>query len=472
MHRLSGMDQGFLALELPVQPMHNMLLTILRTGPSEDSDTSPLTLDDLRQHVAARLDGLPWFRWRLVEVPFDLYHPVLIEDPGFILEDHLYQVTLPKPGGRDELDRFCAQQAGQHLDRSRPLWEMTLVDGLADGRQAILFKNHHCMSDGRAALFWWSQLFSESPAEEIDAWRPEPVPGRMRLLRDAMRDYRRALRGFPRFARKASRDASTAKKRRAELDVRVPEAWVDAPPGPLNNGFTVQRGYARAQLSMDDVNAIRRVGGASVNDVVLTVVSEALRRYLCRRGGLPERSLVAGVIVGIEPPDAPPRLWGNRLTSMTTSLCTDIDDLWDRMRQIHDVTAASRELLDLSGRSVIADGLQIVPPWFAKFVVRQGHRHRVRHPERIGTNVVVSHFRGFSSPATAPALVEEAYFSGPPNGGVGVNISMWSYTDRLMITVATFMDSMDTPQELAEAIEAAMGDLGRRAQRENPSGTV
>ena len=134
MRRLSGMDAGFLNLESPLQPMHTMALAILQPARGAGGMPIPVRMDDLRRHMASRLDELPQFRARLQWVPLGLNHPVLIEDPEFDLDRHLGQATLPAPGGPDELDRFYASLAERPLDRRHPLWRLTVVDGLDGGQ--------------------------------------------------------------------------------------------------------------------------------------------------------------------------------------------------------------------------------------------------------------------------------------------------------------------------------------------------
>src|SRR5918912_2056228 len=154
--RLSGLDAGFLSLETSEQPMQITVLGLLcaRTGGS-------LTLEDLHRHLAARLDQLPALRWRVVPVPLGVAHPVVVEDTRFDLREHLCHAVLPEPGGPEELNAVCAQLVSQCLDRSRPLWRATLIDGLAGGRQALMLEIHHALMDGIAVRTTLARIFSE-----------------------------------------------------------------------------------------------------------------------------------------------------------------------------------------------------------------------------------------------------------------------------------------------------------------------
>jgi len=241
----------------------------------------------------------------------------------------------------------------------------------------------------------------------------------------------------------------------------------------LNNTSSNHRGYARAELSLDDVKRVKNVAGVTVNDVVLAVVSEALRRYLDARHALPERPLVAAVIVGVESADSPARRSGNKISSLTTSLCTDVDDIWERLLRIHEVTAAAKGLFEALGPTIVTDGLEFVPPWVAKLALRRFGRSRAKNPERVGQNVTVSNYPGFPSTLSfGRFVVEDAYVSGPPNGSVGVNVSIWSYGDRLMVTTVAFCDAMDAPDEFSDHVRAATTDLLARARAEQGRAAV
>jgi diacylglycerol O-acyltransferase len=134
-------------------------------------------------------------------------------------------------------------------------------------------------------------------------------------------------------------------------------------------------------------------------------------------------------------------------------------DTWERLRQIHEVTAAAKRNLHTFGVTFMTEGLDFVPPWLVRRFVHRRFRRRIGHPERVNHNITVSNFKGFETHGTMPAIVEEAYFSGPPNLGVGVNVSVWSYVGQLMIAVTTSMDSMDEPKEFINAIMDSFDEL-------------
>lgn len=460
-HRMSGLDAVFLTLESRQQPMHIMALAVL--GPANSGEApAPLTLENLRRHLACRLDILPAFRVRIRPVPFGLHHPVLVEASDIDLDHHLGSATLPAPGGSQELNRLCASLAGSCLDRRHPLWRLTLVDGLGGDRQALVLEIHHCLLDGTALLTTLSCLFSSAHAPRGDrrCKRHPARQGRCRMVIDAVADQCRTLAVLPALIRKTKRGADAVREASGDSAIAVPRAGADTPPCSLNTGFTAERRYARMSLSLADVKLVKEVAGVTVNDVVLGVVAGALRDYLERRHDLPARPLVANVPVGVEASGDSSRAVGNRLARLVTSLATDVADPWARLQTISTVTRESKRCLDLAGRQVIAEWLEVVPPAIARAAVRRSHRRRRGHPDRLDTNVTISNTRGPTRQWTiGPAVVEEMYLAGPPNSGVGVTFVVWDYASALLVGILAFADSVKDPGELANGLSRSLHEL-------------
>jgi diacylglycerol O-acyltransferase / wax synthase len=182
---MGGEDAGFLELERPGQPMTSMYLVVLGHGGDRPTGErpAPITIGSLRRRLIERLDVLPALRWRLVQVPLRLHHPVLVDDPAFNLDAHMSRAELTAPGGPEELDALCGTLCAAPLDRSRPLWHLTLVDGLAANRQAIVWRFHHSLLDGAASLTTLARFFgSDHEISEIAPapFAPAALPGRGR----------------------------------------------------------------------------------------------------------------------------------------------------------------------------------------------------------------------------------------------------------------------------------------------------
>ena len=467
MRRLTGEDAGFLALELPNQPMHIMLLVILRNGAGTEEEPRQLTLDALRQHVEHLLGELPWMRWRLVRVPLGLYHPVVSEDPEFRVGDHVAEITLSSPADPAVLHRFCASQASQHLDRGHPLWQVILIHGLCDGRQALLFKVHHCLMDGTAARSSFGRFFGQSEAESAASEETSSLaqlPRAPRLTLDAVWDL---LRLLPRLLGMIGRliRAFRIVTRQRSGAVKVPNAGADTPFCSLHVGRTAARTYASTALDLDDLRRVKAAAGVSLNDVLLAVVAGGLVRYLEARNDLPAPPLVASVLVGFDSADAAERRFGNRVSALTTTLATDVKDPWDRLRSIHLTTAEAKRRFEEVGPELVPQCLEFIPPWIAEPAVRGIQRNQARHPDRVDHNVTISNFRGPSSLwSLQGSIAEEAYFSGPPTRVGGINVSAWSYAGKLMVSVLAVAESLVAPKEFVEDLNAALDELVRRAK--------
>jgi diacylglycerol O-acyltransferase len=444
-------------MESPDQAMNTIAVGVFEPG------GEPVTLDDVRRHVEARLDQLPSFRWRIVAVPFGLHQPVAVRDPDFDLDFHLRQVTLD-PG--ESLDDRFARLAERHLDRRHPLWQLTLVHGLPGGGQALILKYHHALADGVAAFTTFSRVFSDAPTDPIPGealpWRPEPIPGRLALIVLAVLDHIRSLLRLLALAARAKRGFDAVKARRASASVAVPDFQGEAPNSALNRAFTAPRAYARAVLPLADVRAAKDAAGVTLNDVVLAAVAGGLRDYLAERGELPEHPLLASVPVSYEAAGAPVRQAGNRFWSFTTSLATDVDDPVERLTAISEVAAEAKAQLATLGEDVMPLVLDHVPP----IVAAPGARALVARlrdagpDDLVDANVLISNIRGPAQPwHLFGREVVDLYIDGPPSNGVGLNVMLWSYGNRLLLGILAFADALQDPAALTRHVEAAFAEL-------------
>jgi WS/DGAT/MGAT family acyltransferase len=470
-HRLSGEDAGFLSMEGPEQPMNTIAVGVLR---GSGGAATTLTRHDVRAHLERRLDELPSFRWRVVPVPLGLHQPVCVRDPDFDLDFHVREETLDDGEALEE--RF-ARLAERHLDRRHPLWQATLLHGLPDGGQALVLKYHHCLADGVAARTTFERVFSDAetppiPGESLP-WRPERIPGALALVVLALLDHLRGLLRIPGLAVRTARGTAAAKARRTQAQVAVPDFSGAAPNTSYNDAFTVGRTYARAAISLDDAKRTKDLvgDGTTLNDVVLAVVAGASRAYLAERGELPTRPLLASVPVSYEPADAPVRQAGNRFWSFTTSLATDVADPVERLRAISATSREARAQLELLGPDLLPAWLDLVPP----AISRPGARALVERLRALGpddlvdANLLISNIRGPAEPWTLlDATVEELWIDGPPSNGVGLNVMLWSYGDRLLLGVLAFADGLRDPMAFAGHVEAAFAELLDAVERAAP----
>lgn len=461
--RLRGLDATFLSLETAAQPMQSIALGILRPG----SDGA-VTVNDLIVRLTIRLHEMPALRWRIVHVPFGLAHPLFVEDLHLDLEQHVSHLALGEPGQLEQLDAACAQLACQHLDPNRAPWHITLIDGLADGRQAMVLRIHHALMDGFALSTTLAQIFSGiqmfpgiPPVPKPSPDQPDSTPGRGRLICGAFAHHAWALARLPRLIARTRRVARAVRRRQAAAAVQIPKAGADTPQSVINQGSAPGRRFARASLSLEMVLAVKEVvSGATVNDVALALIGGALRGYLQTRGALPDRPLLAFVPVGNEKLGGVPRASGNRFSYLTTSLGTDIADPWQRLQRISMITTEAKACLELAGRELLMDWLDLVPPMLVRAMVRRGAGAGRRAGNQVpGHNVVVSNLRG---PSVAwqlgSALMEQMYLA-PPSNGIGVNFALWDYAGSLLFGIMSSAGAVDDTGELASRLSQSLAEF-------------
>ena len=281
--RLTGLEASFLYLEEPSTPMHVLGVFVL--------DRSAGGTDVIADLVRARLELLPRYRQRVVEVPGRLANPVWVDDVDFDLDYHLRRSALPRPGTHQQLLDLVSRLASRPLARSRPMWELYLVDGAEGGRVAVVTKTHPALVDGLGAMEIGQVLLSPDEAEPASVpapWRPRQPPTSLELVRDALEEVaRRPTSVVDRVVRAATDLRVTGARLAGTAGTAlraVQSALVAAPSTPLNAMVGPQRRVATACMSLADVKAVRQAHGGTVHDVLLAVVTGALREWLLSRG--------------------------------------------------------------------------------------------------------------------------------------------------------------------------------------------
>src|SRR5947207_9540816 len=340
MERLSGLDASFLYLESSSNHMHVAATMTFDPSTVEGGYSFEKSKDVIRE----RLHLIPQFRQRLAAVPFNLHHPVWVEDPDFDLDYHVRRIAAPAPGSYHELADIAGDIASRQLDRSRPLWELYIVEGLEHGHIGVVAKMHHSTIDGVSGANTMVHLFDleANPAEEPEGpeREAEHMPSDAELLAYAVRSrLKRPLQVASVIPKAATSVVNVVRERRSS-DTVNPPAPLTAPRTSFNGAITPHRKVAYSIASLSDVKAIKNAFGSTVNDVVLAVVGGGLRRYLERRGGLPEKSLIATVPISVRPPEGEEdtSVGANKVSAMFTSLATDVADPVERLRRIHEVT--------------------------------------------------------------------------------------------------------------------------------------
>ena len=459
MQRLSGADANFLYQETPTALMHTLKIELVRMSAER------ITLESLKAAMQPMLAMVPQLRRRVVFVPFNLHHPVLVDDPNFDVEFHICRAALPAPGGRAEFEEMLAQIASHPLDRDRPLWELWVLTGLEDPTVAVAVqKIHHAMADGMAAMRFLTRVFASAhPSPPTAEWRADPLPSGRRLVWDALVDHvRYDMRNLPAIARgvwRAVRGLSNLQK--------VAEApQMEAIRNPLprtrfNFALTTRRCIAMRQLPLAAVRNAKSALGGSVNDVVLALCASALRRYLEQRGELPPGPLGASVPTTIEEGGSV-RDFGNRVSSIATWLWTNIADPRERYAAIRRSTAAGKQELDVMGKQTYANVMQYVPPFLTIRSRQRQFRTRAADAPgfRILMNLVISNVPGPAERLRGDyGELLDLYSMGVLLEGCGLNITVWSYAGNLNFVLASCKKAMPDLGELADALQPALDEL-------------
>ena len=450
--RLNGVDALMLYSETPEIHMHTLKIGVL-----DVSGVDGFSFEMFRQVAYPRLMALTPLRYQLVDIPMKLHHPMWVQNDDIDLDYHLHLVRVPEPGGRRELDSLIGEIASTPLDRARPLWEMYLVEGLADNRVAIVHKVHHVLADGVASANQMAQAMEPHDAGNVAPPASDDLSRtRGRLLAAAGRDHVGLIRKLPRLVSETAAGVSRVRRRSKERGVHPDLARNFAPPPCfVNHVVTPGRRFATAPLALSDVKETAKHLGVTLNDIVLATVAGALRRLQLRYEGKAESPLLAGVPVSTNP--SRERLAGNEFTYITPSLPVHIDDPLERVRLTALSTGIAKENHQLLGPAVLPAWMSYLPPAMAPGIFRRQAR-RVESASVFNltvSNVPGPRDRGFIE----GGMVTEIYSVGPVAAGSGMNITVWSYVDQLAISVLTDDVTLDDPHEATDAMIDAFVEI-------------
>jgi diacylglycerol O-acyltransferase / wax synthase len=455
--RLNGVDALMLYSETPEIHMHTLKIGVLDVSGVEGGFSFEL----LREVAYPRLMALPPLRFQLVDIPLKLHHPMWVQNADIDLDYHLRQARVPAPGGRRELDQLIGEIASTPLDRSRPLWEMYIAEGLAENRIAIIHKVHHVLADGVASANQMAMALQSQESAHVPAPSPAARPlTRTDLLRAATRDHVGLIRKLPRLVKETATGISRVRRRSKERGAHPDLARNFAPPQCfINHRVTPGRRFATAPLALSDVKETAKHLGVTLNDVVLAMASGALRQLLLRYDGQADAPLIAGVPVSYN--TSPDRLDGNEFTYMTPSLPVHIDDPLQRVELTSMATKIAKENHHLLGPTLLPAWLSYLPPALApRFFRTQARRVESASVMNLTiSNVPGPRERGHIEGAT----VSEIYSVGPVVVGSGLNITVWSYVDQLAISVLTDDVTLVDPHEATDAMIDAFTEIRRAA---------
>ena len=481
MRQLTGLDAMFLAMENDRTPGH---VSSLGVYDPVTMSGRPLDAALIRELVTARTHLLPTFRWRLACVPFALDHPYWVDDGTFDVEYHVRDVALPAPGDQRQLAELVAEMIGRRLDRARPLWEIHVIQGLADGAVAVLTKMHHAAVDGVSGAEVLGVLLDDTATgravqsvPEIAAERFPSEPemlgrGLVGMWHQPLRAVRAAPTVLPHLDEvptmrhvpgvKAIARGSRLIKRLVPFggDGSVLQGSdLVAPQTRFQARVSAHRRVAFGSVSLTDVKTIKNTFGCTVNDVVLAMCAAGLRRWLDERGELPTQPLVGAIPVSVRTPEQV-GTFGNRVSVMIAELPTQLADPAQRLRRVNETMRAAKQRHHALPASLMLDANHLIPPALVAQAARATSRLAGLRGTKQPVNVMISNVPGSRSPLYLGGARQRAQF--PISGildGNGLNITVFSYQDSLEFGIVVDREQVDDPWPILDALRAGAHEL-------------
>ena len=469
MKQLGGIDATFLYMETPETPMHVAGLTLYE--PPEDFSGS--FFEHFKEFFLTRMHLAPIFEKKLARTVLELDHPLWVDAGELDFDYHLRRATLPSPGTWRQLEEMVGDLHSVPLDRSRPLWQFTVIDGLDDGNVAIYSKVHHAAVDGGAGMAIAAALYDISPVPRT----VKPPPPKKKVRKPSIEE--RAILGINDAVQNVMRQQLNVMQAIPQVlgtltDMLAPLKGADgkpaagpgipgipdvlAPKTPFNVTITSQRSYAARALSLTDAKLVSKATGTKINDVVMAICAGALRPYLAERKALPKKPLIAFVPISLREPgnaDA-----SNQVFGMLCPIATQIEDPLERLKSIQRTANDSKSLAgtvkDVSPKDFSLLGAPILLPGLAQFFGRTGLADLMPST----TNLTISNVPGPPFPLyCAGAKILAMYPVSIPVHGIALNITVQSYQDKLNFAITADRRAVPDPQALADLFEPALEEL-------------
>jgi diacylglycerol O-acyltransferase len=476
---LSIVDGAFLHLETPEMPMHVGSVHLFELPP----DYAGNWYEDVKAHVTSRMHLAPVFTRKLALMPFDLANPVWITDDDIDLDYHMRTLTLPRPGTLAQLHALVARLHSMLLDRSRPLWEFYVIDGLESGQVAFYGKVHHAAIDGQAGVMLGQSIFDLTAeprrvrpprarrgsryqlgvAELLAAGLENQLnqvfrfgqllPGLARSLASTVGEAVRGLRAQDAPGSQGGAKAS------AKAGNKPGSKWKLAPPTPFNHPITNQRSFTAVALPLDETRRIGKALGASINDMVLWLSSTALRSYLADANELPPKTLVAGVPISLR--EAGDTTMNNQVAGTLIDLGTQQADPLKRLALIQSGTAAMKKQMGTWGGVLPTDFPSLGSPWLVSGLASLYGRSRLADRLRVA-NVTISNVPGSPVPVylAGAKMLDHSPVSIVVHG-VALNITVQSYMGQLCFGLIACRRAVPDVEELGAQLKRAFAAMQR-----------
>lgn len=466
MEQLSGQDASFLYFETPHAPMHVGSFSIY------DPSTAPggfVRFKDILHHIESRLHLSRAFRQRLVEVPLNLDHPYWIQD-AFDLEFHVRHIALPKPGDWRQL---CIQVARLHaraLDMTKPPWEMYVIEGLdnvegvPEGSFAVLMKIHHAMIDGMSGSEITAYIHDIEPDPKDkptpQPFEPEPQPNPLELL--ARANFNTTTQPF-RWMEVMSRSMPGMARLTQGFGTSEIRPTKIAPRTRFNGQITSHRVVDGKSFALDDIRAIKAgLEGATVNDVIITIIGGALRKYLEHHGDLPNDSLIAMAPISVRS-EGEKGAAGNQVSAMTVEVGSHIADPVERLKYVYDSTSNSKAMTKAVGARNLSDYSQFIPSQLAGLASRLMTSPAIRSMTESAQPVFNTTITNVPGPQTplyfAGAELVRFNGLGPITDGMGIIHPIFSYMGQISVSFTSCREVMPDPEVYAGFLQESFDEL-------------
>lgn len=476
MEPISGLDATFLYTETANSPMHVGSVAVIEGS---------LNFEDFRQVLLSRLHLIPKLRQKLVQVPFNIDYPYWADDPNFDIDMHLQHIALPQPGSWKELRNTASSIMSEHLDRSRPLWSITFVEGLNNipqvpaGSVALIAKIHHVAIDGMAGAGLLSLIFDFSPKPaKLPApkpYEPKPFPDQFSLIYNSTMSFLSKPLRLPQVLSDAVSTTFKLGFMNQAQNIKLPIAPFTAPPSVLNRIISPRRKWNTAILSLDRVKALKDAMDTTLNDVILAICSGALRRYLLEKKKLPLKPLVGMVPISTRTP-AENRDLGNQISSMLVQLPTHIEDPIERLETVHENTIRGKIYQQALGAKTLAKLAEAVPFGIANQAAQLYSQYQIAEMHNPVFNVTITNVPGPQMPLYINGhKLLSVMGMAPIIDGMGLIITIFSYNG--LITVSPTSDANTMPdidvftrylRESANELEAAIQKHLAEKELKNP----
>ena len=471
MKHLSGMDATFFHVETAETPMHVGSLCVVSLPEGYTGDY----YEDYKAQIGSRLHLAEVFERKLALMPFELSNPIWVDDDDVDLDYHVRRIILSKPGTFQQLEQYVARLHSTLMDRSRPLWELYVIEGLQSGQMAIYSKVHHAAVDGQAGVALAKALYDISPEpRQIKPRREKRRSDQYQLgaaelvvagMKNTAEQYMKLITTLPNTWQ-ALTSISLPKINEALPNIGPNTDWGIAPRTPLNVSITNQRTYAARSVSLADVKQTAKRLNVTLNDVVLAACAQALRRYLADDNALPKAPLLAAVPVSLR--EAGNTEQNNQATIMLVSLATDVADPLERLKAINQSSSSSKEITGSLKAVIPTDYPSFGAPWLMTGLATLWGRSKIADNLPPVANVTISNVPGPQTPLYMAGAKVDTYFPvSIPAHSMALNMTVQSYNGSLDYGLIACRRAVPVIDELADYVVAAHQELHALALKQD-----